>query len=86
MTKKLVSQLNENGYFVGITEADESPLEPGVYLFPAGTVDTPAPSTPENKIAKWDGVWVFEDILLPESELLVLDSTLSSNEILVTEL
>lgn len=41
---KKVSQLDINGYFVGTAIADESPLEPGVFLIPAGCVDAPPPS------------------------------------------
>jgi len=60
---KQVSQLDQDGYFVGVTTADPSPLEPDVYLLPGGCIDEPAPTIPEGKRAKWDnGQWVFEDI------------------------
>ena len=60
---KQVSQLDQDGYFVGVTTADPSPLEPDVYLIPGGCVDEPAPTIPEGQRAKWDsGQWVFEDI------------------------
>lgn len=63
---KLVCQLDANGYFVGTTEADPSPMEPGVYLFPAGTVDAPAPQVPSGTRAKWNGsVFLLEDIPAP---------------------
>lgn len=65
---KQVSQLDQDGYFVGLTTADLSPLEPGVYLIPGGAIDQPAPAAPEGKRAKWDGQWVFEDIPQPDSE------------------
>jgi len=65
---KQVCQLDAEGYFVGLTTADESPLEPGVFLMPAGAIDAPAPSIPEGQRAKWNGVWVFEDIPQPEPE------------------
>ena len=68
MTTKQVSQLDADGYFVGLTAADESPLEPGVYMMPAGAVDAPAPNIPEGQRAKWNGEWVFEDIPQPEPE------------------
>jgi hypothetical protein len=68
MTQKQVCQLDAEGYFVGFTFADESPLEPGIYLLPGGTVDTTAPSIPEGKLAKWDKEWVYEDIPKPEPE------------------
>lgn len=66
MNTKQVSQLDAGGYFVCPTFADESPLEPGVFLLPGGTIDAPAPSVPEGMRAKWIGEWVFEDIPQPE--------------------
>ena len=65
---KQVSQLDQDGYFVGVTTADPSPLEPGVYLIPGGCIDEPAPTIPEGQRAKWEGQWVFEDIPQPEPE------------------
>jgi hypothetical protein len=62
---KQVIQLDENGYFAGVTVADESPLEAGVFLIPAGAVEAPVPAIPEGKLAKWNGEWVFEDIPVP---------------------
>lgn len=66
MTTKQVSQLDADGYFAGATFADESPLEPGVFLIPGGAIDAPVPSVPEGKRAKWVGEWVFEDVPQPE--------------------
>ena len=70
MKTKTVSQLDAQGYFVCATVADESPLEPGVYLFPSNCVDAEEPNIPEGKRAKWIGSWVIEDIppLAPEPE------------------
>lgn len=68
MNKKTVSQLDAEGFFVGVTVADESPLEPGTFLTPGGCVDAPPPDIPEGQRAKWDGAWVFEDIPQPEPE------------------
>ena len=65
---KQVSQLDQNGYFVGVVSADSSPLEPGVFLIPGGCIDEPAPTIPEGQRAKWNGQWVFEDIPQPEPE------------------
>ena len=65
---KQVIQLDANGYFVGFTTADESPLEEGVFLIPADCIDTTAPTVPEGKRAKWNDAWVFEDIPQPEPE------------------
>ncbi len=55
MNTKLVCQLDADGYFVGMTVADESPLEPGVWLMPAHTVDVAAPEVPEGYRAEWSG-------------------------------
>jgi len=68
MTQKQVCQLDAESYFVGFTFADESPLEPGVYLLPAGAVDAPAPVIPEGHNAEWAGQWVYEPIPEPEPE------------------
>ena len=65
---KTVSQLNAEGYFTGPVIADESPLEPGVYLIPGGAVDSLPPSTPAGSRAKWIGDWVFEPIPAPPPE------------------
>lgn len=65
----IVYQLDYLGYYVGETVADESPLEPGVFLIPAGCITTPPPSIPEGRLAKWEnGVWLLEAIPTPESE------------------
>lgn len=66
MSQKQVCQLDSDGYFIGVTFADESPLEPGVFLFPAGAIDTLPPSeVPDGKRAKWIGEWLIEDIPSP---------------------
>lgn len=61
---KKVIQLDSAGYFIGITIADESPLEPGVYHFPANTIDTPLrdiPSLKEGQRLRWHDAWIVED-------------------------
>lgn len=69
---KIVSQLDADGYFVGVTTADESPLEPGVFLLPWGAIEVAAPEIPAGKRAKWLGnSWVLEDVpsdVAPEPE------------------
>ncbi len=63
---KTVSQLNAQGYFTGPVIADESPLEPGVYLIPGGAIDVPPPTVPAGKVALRQGSsWVF---VLPPTE------------------
>lgn len=68
MNQKQVCQLDFDGYFMGVTVADESPLEPGVFLMPARTIDVAPPAIPEGKRAKWDGSWSFDDIPPAEPE------------------
>lgn len=64
MNTKPVCQLDQDGYFVGMTVADESPLEPGVWLMPARAVDAAAPAVPAGYRAKWSGA-SFELEALP---------------------
>lgn len=64
---KQVVQLDENSIFAGVAFADESPLEEGVYLMPAGTVDAEVPETPEGHLARWNNGWVFDAIPEPEA-------------------
>jgi hypothetical protein len=66
--EKQMSQLDHEGYLVGITMAEESPLEPGVFLVPGGAVDAEPPVVPAGQRAKWVGEWVLEDIPQPEPE------------------
>lgn len=60
-----VCQLDADGYFVSMTVADLS-REDGTYLIPGGCVNTPQPSIPQGKRAKWTGSeFVLEDIPTP---------------------
>ena len=62
MSGKLISQLDADGYFLCPVMADESPLEPGVYHIPAGSVDATPPNVPAGKIAKFsNNMFVLED-------------------------
>ena len=55
----IVYQTDINGYYVGITQADPSPLEPGVWLIPGGAY-TVAPSIPNGHYAQWvNGTWAY---------------------------
>jgi len=67
---KRVIQLDEDGYFVGLTVADESPLEPGVFLLPARAIDVDPPTIPADHRAQWDGSnWQYVPIILtPENQ------------------
>lgn len=65
MTAKTVYQLDRSGLFAGETTADESPLEPGVWLMPARTIDTPPPSDwPAGMWPRWNGT-AWETISQP---------------------
>ncbi|TEU23320.1 phage tail protein [Alkanindiges illinoisensis] len=56
MPNKIVYQLNITGLFVGETLADESPMEPGIFLIPAGCVElAPPESWPEDQWPRWNG-------------------------------
>lgn len=49
-------QLDRAGLLHGETVADESPLEPGVFLLPAGcTFTAPPAEVPEGKWPRWNG-------------------------------
>lgn len=66
---KRVSQLDENGYFVGVAVADESPMEPGIFHLPAGAVDIAPPAIEDGKRYKPNGKgWTAEEIPKPEPE------------------
>jgi hypothetical protein len=55
---KTVYQTNNEGYFTGPTEADPSPMEPGVFLIPAGAVEIEPPPVGPDRAARWvNGVW-----------------------------
>ena len=66
-----VYQTNDEGVFVGYTEADESPLEPGVWLIPRGCIiEQPPTFGPPNR-ARWDKVgnkWIIEPIPEPDPD------------------
>ncbi|WP_055128633.1 hypothetical protein [Pseudomonas mediterranea] len=55
MADKIVYQTDHLGIFIGAVTADESPLEPGVYMVPGGCVEIPPPAIPEHKAAWWNG-------------------------------
>lgn len=64
---RIVYQTNARGEYVGEVQADESPLEPGVYLIPRGCVEQAPPAAPPGKIAVWQGSWALLNV--PEPEL-----------------
>lgn len=53
---KICYQVSHAGLLLGETVADESPLEPGVYLLPAGCTFTSPPVTvPDGQWPRWNG-------------------------------
>lgn len=67
MRKKVVSQLDAAGLYVGECETTTSPLDPDVWLMPAGCVDVAPPDIPEGQQARLvNGVFVLEPVPVPE--------------------
>jgi hypothetical protein len=63
-----VYQTDVDGVFVGITTADQDPMDASNTLTPAGCVETAPPSTTDEQLARWDGsAWAVEDIPAPEA-------------------
>lgn len=86
MNQKIVSQLDAKGYFVGPVLAEESPLEPGIYLIPGGAFDKAPPKTmAEGMRYKISGAsWRAEPIPTPEPEPELIPPT--RQEIIVSQL
>lgn len=67
MKQKVVYQTDHAGIFIGKTVADESPLEKGVFLLPAGCVEKAPPAFVVGQRARWvDGDWLLERIVVDE--------------------
>ena len=55
------------GKYTGESVADESPLEKGVYLIPAGATEIKPPSTNANEVAVFNGeIWNIENVVSNE--------------------
>lgn len=61
-----VVQLDVQNYFAGMVDCEESPLEPGVFLVPAGCIEAEEPVIPAGHRAKWNNGWVIEEITVRE--------------------
>lgn len=55
MNTKTVYQYDLAGMYVGQTEADESPLEPGVFHIPARCVEVSPPEFSREQWPRWNG-------------------------------
>lgn len=55
MKTKTVYQYDLAGLFVGQTDADESPLEPGVFHIPARCVEVAPPDFSGDQWPRWNG-------------------------------
>lgn len=77
-----VCQLDDMGYFVGHSFADESPLEPGVYHIPGGCVNVPVPTVPEGFRARYNAVkgsFDLEAITEPTKQEPLVDDPVAEN-------
>ena len=71
---KTVYQFDNNGIYLHPTEADESPLEPGVYLYPKNTTSVEPPDCEYNEIPIWNGKkWIIESIQEPHPVDILVD-------------
>lgn len=70
--QKIVSQFDASGYLVGPVVADASPLDPGVWLLPAGAVDVEPVEQAEGFRYRIEaGEWIAEP--LPVEEVAPVD-------------
>jgi len=64
-----VYQTDIDGVFVGITTADQDPMDASNTLIPAGCVETAPPSITDEQLARWNGSeWAVEVKPTPEAE------------------
>jgi len=84
-----VYQTDINGVFVGVTTADQDPLDSTNWLIPAGCVETAPPTITDKQLAKWDGTkWDVENIPVvepdPEPDAPEVSVRSERNELLLT--
>ena len=70
------------GFYTGSSDADESPMEPGVFLMPANSTTVKPPQAPAGKRARWNGgVWKLTVVTLDDRQvaLVKLQDFLNNN-------
>lgn len=68
MTTKTVYQYDLAGVYIGTTQADESPLEPGVFHIPARCVQIAPPAVSGDQWPRWNGAaWQIITLRRPEA-------------------
>lgn len=67
MNQKIVYQYNQAGLYICKTAADESPLEPGVFLMPGNSTEVPPPKEwPDDQWPRYNG---FNWDLIPKPKV-----------------
>jgi hypothetical protein len=67
------------GAYAGVYEAQESPLEPGVFIEPIFSTDAPPPTPGENQIAIFaEGAWSLQDDYIGQT---VYDQSTGASEV-----
>lgn len=67
--KKTVYLFDETGRYVGPYDAQESPLEPGVFIVPVSATEVSPPAVSADQYPKRDGArWVVVDVPPPPPE------------------
>lgn len=69
---KMVAQLDVDGYFQGMTTAQESPLEPGIYLMPALSVESEEPAPMQDHLPVWNYKSKTWDYVLSQKPVVTL--------------
>lgn len=79
---KIVYQTDYNGKYVGEVEADESPLEPGVYLIPGRCYEDKPPQVDDGfYVVRENDSWAIKEYISDE----VVDETMSLAERVLIE-
>ena len=82
---KIVTQIDDFGYYIGPSIAYESPLAPGIFHIPGGAIDTPPPEIPNGQRVRWqDGAWAFEDLSPDTDTSLEPSESLTEEQLLAT--